>query len=411
MTLRIYTAPSFRTVAAVAGLAVLVTALWLAKAGHAEAVGASTSTSAPPAASAPETIRVTDAQWASLDIRAVATLPFRTLAEADAVIAVDDRVTVPIFSPATGRVTTVMAEPGEFVRRGQALASIAGIETAQAVSDLAAATAQARTAEQQLALAREIAARQQGLVTAGGGAAKDWRQSQSDLIAAEGAERIADATLTAARIKASSVGADASAAGSGRDAARLVSPIDGQVIQRQVATGQFVSSLAAGGQTPLFAISDVRHVWVVGSLGERDGALLHVGQAVEVSTMAGGAHSLRTVVSWVAPTVDLQTRRILFRAELANLDLALKPQMTAHVRVFDPGAAPTVAIPALAIVRDGDEAHCYVASASHVLTLRRLKLGRTEAGFTEVLAGLRPGERIVARGAIFVDTLAEGAAS
>ncbi len=409
MTRQICTAPSFRTVAAVASLAVLAVGLWLARASHAESASASISAST--AASAPPALRVTDAQWSSLEIRTVATVPFRTLAEADAVIAVDDRVTVPIFSPATGRVASVVAEPGEFVRRGQALASIDGIETAQAVSDLAAATAQARTAEQQLALAREVAARQQGLVAAGGGAAKDWHQSQSDLIAAEGAEHIAEATLAAARVKASSVGADVSASAGTLGATHLVSPIDGEVIQRQVSTGQFVSSLAAGGQAPLFTISDLRHVWVVGSLGERDGALLRAGQAVEVSTIAGGAHRLKAVVNWVAPIVDPQTRRILFRAELANLDLALKPQMTAHVRIFDPSVAPTVVIPALAIVRDGGEAHCYVAAASHVLTLRRLTLGRTEGGLTQVLSGLKPGERIVARGAIFVDALAEGAGS
>lgn len=408
MTLRIHNAAALRTIAAAAGLAALAMGLWDSRSGRAEA--ARVSTSAPPAASAsvPQGLHLTDTQWGSLDIRPVATSAFRIRAEADGVIAVDDRVTVPIFSPATGRVTAVSAEPGQLVRRGQALASIAGAETAQALSDLAAATAQARTADRQLALAREVAARQQGLVDAGGGAAKDWHQAQSDLIAAEGAQRIADAALAAARVKARSVGADAAAVDG--DSVRLASPVDGQVIQRQLAVGQFVSSLAAGGQAPLFTVSDLRHVWVVGTLGEREGALVRMGQPIEVSTLAG-ARAIRAVVSWVAPTVDPVTRRVAFRAELANLDLALKPQMTAHIRVLEAATAATVAIPTLAIVRDGDEAHCYVASDAHTLTLRRLRLGRSEAGSTEVLAGLRPGERVVARGAIFVDTLAEGAAS
>lgn len=401
MTHRIYSSPTFRTIAAVAVAATVALGVVLARSATAEAAGPPPSTT--PVAGTPSSVRLGDAQWAALDIRAVAPAAFATLASADAVVAVDDRTTVPIFSPATGRVTAVAVELGQSVRRGQALASIAGLETAQAAADLASAGALARTAERQLALAREVAARQQGLVAAGGGAAKDWRQSQSDLIAAEGAQRSADAALAAARVKAASVGADG--------AGQLVSPIAGQVIQRQVAAGQFVSSLAAGGQAPLFTISDLRHVWIVGSLGEREGVTLQVGQAVEISGLAGMRRPVRSVISWVAPTIDPSTRRLQFRAELANLDLALRPQMTARVRVLDSHAAPALAVPSVAIVHDGDAAHCYVVTAPHTLTLRSIEIGRSEDGLTEVLAGLKPGDRIVARGAIFVDALAEGAAS
>ncbi len=408
MIRRLLAPPLPRAIAAAAIMLMLAGGLWLARTGSAEA--AKPSVSAASDASASASVQLSDAQWATLDIRTASTASFQTLAVADAVVTVDERTTVPVFSPATGRVTAVAVEAGQEVRRGQLLASIAGTETAQAGSDLAAATAQARTAERQLALSREVAARQQALVDAGGGATKDWHQSQADLITAEGAKRIADAALVAARVKAASVGADGSAPDGIAGPARLVAPIDGQVIQRQVAAGQFISSLAAGGTGPLFTISDLRHVWVVGSLGERDGAALRAGQAVEISTLSM-AHPVKSVVSWVAPIVDSQTRRVQFRAELANMDLALKPQMTARIRVFDVGAAPTIAIPSIAIVHDGDAAHCYVATAPRTLTLRQLKLGRTEAGLTEVLSGLKPGDRVVTRGAIFVDALAEGAAS
>jgi len=393
----------------IAAFLVLACGLWFARSGRAEE--AVTAVSPPASAGASDSVQLSDAQWSTLDIRTAATASLTTLAVADAVVAVDDRATVPVFSPATGRIAEVTVDAGQSVRRGQLLASIAGTETAQAVSDLAGATAQARTAERQLALSREVAARQQALVDAGGGAAKDWHQSQSDLIAAEGASRVADATLAAARVKAASVGIDPAMPEAGTGLARLVSPIDGQVIQRQVAAGQFISSLASGGAAPLFTISDLRRVWVVGSLGEREGATLRVGQAVEISTLASTSHLVRSVVSWVSPTVDPQTRRIQFRAELANLDLALKPQMTARMRLIDGRPAPTVAIASVAIIHDGDEAHCYVATGPRTLTARRLRIGRTEAGLTEVLAGLKPGERVVTRGAIFVDTLVEGRAS
>ena len=408
MTRRLLVSTPLQAVA-VAVLFLLAGGLWLARSGPARAER--TGAAAGAVASTSNSVQLSDTQWSTLDIRTAANAGLTTLAIADAVVTVDDRATVPVFSPATGRVAQVTVEVGQSVRRGQMLASIAGTETAQAASDLAAAIAQVRTTERQLVLSREVATRQQALVDAGGGAAKDWHQSQSDLIAAEGAERIADATLAAARVKAAAVGVDPPSPRAGADPARLVAPIDGQIIQRQVAAGQFISSLAAGGATPLFTISDLRRVWVVGSLGEREGAALRVGQAVEISTLVSTSHPARSVVSWISPTIDPQTRRVQFRAELANSDLLLKPQMTASIRVLDATAAPTLAIASVAIIHDGDEAHCYVATGPRTLMARRLKIGRTEAGLTEVLSGLKPGERVVTRGAIFVDTLAEGAAS
>jgi len=397
-------------IAAVATISVtLAGVLWTARTGNAQPATPLRLIVADGGVSA--SIELSEAQWSTFDIRPATNTSMRTLAVADAVVMPDDRATVPVFSPATGRVTEVDAEAGQTVRRGSTLAMIAGTETAQAQSDLAAAVAQARTAERQLALSREVAARQQALVDAGGGAAKDWHQSQSDLIASEGAKRVADAALIAARIKATSVGADASGTDGAAGPARLVAPADGQVIQRQVAPGQFVSSLAAGGATPLFTVSDLRRLWVVGSVGERDGGPLHVGQAVEISTLAAPGHVIKSTISWIAPMVDPQTRRVQFRAEISNADLALKPQMTARIRVIDTGRSATIAIPTSAIIHDGDDTHCYVVTGLHALALRQLKIGRTEDGLTEVLSGLKPGEQVVTRGAIFVDTLAEGAAS
>ena len=396
-----------RVIIVAAVLLALGGGLWLWRAGSAREGNASVPANEVVRATA--AVQLTDAQWQTLDIRTATTASLSTLAVADAVVTVDERATVPVFSSATGRVTAVAVDAGQEVRRGQTLAYVAGVETAQAGSDLAAATAQARTADRQLALSREVVARQQALLDAGGGAAKDWHQSQSDLIAAEGAKHIADATLVAARVKAMSVGADTSAPDGVASPARLLAPIDGQVIQRQVAAGQFISSLAAGGAVPLFTVSDLRRVWVVGSLGEREGSTLHVGQAVEISTMST-SRPIRSVVAWIAPAVDPQTRRVQFRAEIANADQSLKPQMTARIRVFDAKAVPTIAIPNTAIIHDGEDAHCYVATASRALTSRNLTLGRTQDGLTEVLSGLKAGERVITRGAIFVDTLAEGAA-
>jgi cobalt-zinc-cadmium efflux system membrane fusion protein len=363
------------------------------------------------AAQASGSVQLSLLQWESLDIRPVGMASFPTLVVADGIVSVDDNATVPVYSPANGRVLAVEAEVGAHVRQGQALAAIVGAETAQAESDLAAASAAMRTARKQLDLGQATVARLRGLVDAGGGAAKDWLQAQSDLVAAQGSLDTATAAEAAARAKARALGLDGARHGGIAGQTQVLSPIAGEVIQRQLATGQLVANLSAGAATPLFTVSDLRRVWVIASVGEADAGRIRLGQPVSVSGLDDGAEPMRAKVAWVAPTLDAETRRMSVRIELPNPRLALKPQMSVRVKVMDEHPVQAIAIPSSAVVFDGQDAHCFVASGVQTLTVRHLKLGRGEAGLVEVLSGLRAGERVVVRGALFVDTVDAGASS
>ena len=361
----------------------------------------------PPGPAAPSSsLTLPAAQWRTLEVQAAAPADFPTVLVADAVIAVNDDLTVPVFSPATGRVTELSAAIGQHVARGAVLARIAGAETAQAAADLLTAESNLRGTSVQLAVARAAERRASAVLAAGGGTEKDWQQRQADLAAALASDQAASAALDAARTKSAAVGlaprADAT------PATAIRAPIEGDVIQRQVATGQFVASLAANaGGPPLFTLSDLRRVWVVASVAEADAPRVRAGQDAEIVLTGASDAPRRGRVTWVAPVLDAQTRRLAFRVELPNPQGALRPQMTAQVRLLQSGSR-ALAIPSVAIVHDGDRAHCYVVTGERTIAERELRLGRTEGGRTEVLSGLRAGERVIAHGALFVDAMAQG---
>ena len=392
-------------VAACVGTAALS---WVSKSTPAHAGTTSTAT-APEGAEGD--LRLSPTQWQSLDIEPVGVAAFPTLAIADGIVSVDENTTVPIFSPASGRVLSVGAEVGQVVRAGQSLAEIVGAETAQAGADVSSATAGARSARQQLELARAAVARQQGLIDAGGGTMKDLLQSRTDLVGAQGAVDSAEAGEVAAIAKARALGIGAGRVAGNAGETRLTSPISGVVIQRQIASGQLVASLASGASTPLFTVSDLRHVWVVASVNDADARRIRPGQPVSVTALDDTGTPMGGRIAWVAPAVDAVSHRLSVRIELPNPQLDLKPQMSLRVRVLDPRSAKVAAIRNSAIVFDGADAHCFVESGTHTVAARQLKLGRREAGFTEVLSGLKVGERVVVRGALFVDTVDAGASS
>ena len=345
----------------------------------------------------------TTAQWDALKIEPIGKLRFDSVLVADGVVATNDNATAAVFSPFSGRVTTILAQLGQTVRRGDPLARLLATEAVQSDSDLAAAGAAQSTANKQLELAQLTEQRQHGLLLAEAGTQKDWLQSQTDLVAAENSQRAARAVLAAARARAVILGDFEPLPDGTKGYGMITAPIAGVVVQRQVSPGQVVNSLSAGGSAALFTIADLRTVWVLASVNETDAAALKVGQPVEVSALALPARALHAQIAWISAVVDPATHRVGVRAELPNPDLALKPQMSVTVRLFEGHPSEVIAIPRSAIVYEGSDAHCYVATRDRTLVARKLQIGRIQGNQAEVVSGLSAGDRVVTRGALFID--------
>jgi cobalt-zinc-cadmium efflux system membrane fusion protein len=361
-----------------------------------------------PAAAAPPpgTFQATKEQWATLSFTTIQTQNFAPAADTEGNIAVDDTRTTAVFSPFTGRVTRVFAKVGDHVKAGAPLFALDAGEVVQAQSDLLTAAAQVR--QTQAALAR-----QQALLKDSGAATKDVQQAETDFITANAALEAARNRLkvlgyTPARVKAAETGATAH----GITAETVVvSPLTGIVTQRTVGVGQNLASLAnnGGGGAPLFQVSDLSVVWLVGQLREADAPAAKVGQPVEVRVTALPGRVFHAKLNFVSPTVDTASRRVTVRAEIANPGGELLPQMYADFDLVTGAAHPALGVPADAVIYDGDTARVWVAKADRLLELRQIKTGLTHDGIVEVKAGLSPGDRVVTSGALFIDRASKGA--
>lgn len=352
------------------------------------------------AAAPPGTFRPTKAQWDALAIAPVKDESFQNAVTTDGEIAFDDAATTPVFSPYSGPVVKLIAKPGDTVARGSPLMIVDAAEFAQAQSDLAVASAQ-----EKLATANEK--RQHDLFLAKAGAQKDWLQSQSDLAAAQ-------AALAAVRNRLRILGkSDAEIDALQRNPATLRSsadaivraPIAGTVVQRQVALGQNIQS---GAGNPVFTIGNLHEVWALANVRAVDAGHVHVGDAMQIRIAALPQRVFTAKVDWVSTQIDPATHRLPVRATFANADGALKPGMFAQATILDgkPRSAPAVAPEA--IVYEGDTARVYVANSDGTLALREIKTGEQANDNVEVKDGLKAGECIVTRGAVFIDRAATG---
>jgi cobalt-zinc-cadmium efflux system membrane fusion protein len=353
---------------------------------------------APP--SPPGTFRATPQQLKSLTVETVGTHGFVSEELTEGKIAINGDRTTPVFSPYSGRVTRVIAGLGDAVKPGAPLAAVEASEFVQAQNDLG-------TAASQVKIARINETRKHGLYDAKGGSLQDWQQAQADLSAAETALRSVRNRLRI--LGKSDKDIDALESSHAMNPTAMIdAPIGGIVVDRQLGPGQF---LQQGSGTPLFTIADPSSVWLLANVREADSGSVHPGQAVQVRVLAYPKRIFNARVTYVAALVDAVTHRLAVRAEIDNHDGALKPEMFASFRILTSDAADAPAVPESAVVYEGDAAHVWVLAEDGLLAYRSVRIGRNNDGLLEVLDGLKPGERIVTKGGLFIDQVAVSASS
>jgi membrane fusion protein, heavy metal efflux system len=347
-------------------------------------------------APSPGLFRPTGQQLNSLTIQPVGLHGFVSEELTEGKIGVNRDRATPVFSPFSGRVIRVIAGLGDSVKAGSALATVEATEFVQAQNDLSTGAAQVK-------LARISEARKHAVYDAKGGSLQDWQQAQADLTAAENALNLARSRLKILGKSDAQIN-DLESSHSTSVVATITAPIRGIVADRQIGPGQY---LQAGGDIPVFTIDDPTSVWLLANVREADAGLVRLAQVMEVHVLAYPNRAFKARITYVAALIDPITHRLAVRAEIDNRDAALKPEMFANFRILTSDVSESPAVPEAAVVYEGDVAHVWVAGAGGVLAYRLIKPGRTNDGLVEVLDGLKPGERVVTKGSLFIDQAAD----
>src|SRR5271166_3284022 len=306
------------------------------------------------------TIRLTPEQWLNIKTGPVRELTFRTEHRTDGKIAIDDDQTTPVFSPYSGRITRILAKPGDEVEEGAPLFAIKAFEYVEAQKDLVTAAANLAPAQAQLKLAETDEQTLSQAYEAKGGALKDWQQSQVELAAAQGGLRSATAALAAVRDRFRIFGktdAEIDALERGLNGQQIdpevivSAPIAGTITQRDVAIGQYVKSVGTTPQpAPLFAIADLSSLLLIANVRESAVPLMKLGQLLEVHLPAYPGHTFRGKINFVSPSIDPTTHRLQVQAEVENPDGALKPGMLADFSTVTSDEEKAAAVPQDSVV-------------------------------------------------------------
>ncbi len=178
----------------------------------------------------------------------------------------------------------------------------------------------------------------------------------------------------------------------------LYSPINGFVINRNAFAQAYVTP-----ETDLYEIADLSTVWVSVDIYEYEAPYVHIGQAASMQLSYFPGKTYRGHVSYVYPTVDPKTRTLKVRLEFPNPHFDLKPDMYADIQLGI-NYGKQVVVPSEAVLNSGTRQVVFIAKPNGYFEPRDIKVGDQFDGQYAVLAGLKPGEKIVASGNFLIDS-------
>jgi len=278
-------------------------------------------------------------------------------------LAFDDERVSHVSSPVTGRITRILAQLGERVKKGSPLVALLSPDVGSAVSDEVKARADLVAAEHDFE-------RQQKLFADEAASGRDFEAAEDNYRKAKAEEERALQRLSFLR---------SGQVDSVTQEYTLPSPLAGRVVARFVNPGLEVQGQYSGGTAlELFTIGDTDKLWLFADIAEQDLGGVRLGDAIEVRVLAYPDRVFEGRVEWISPTLDPALRTARIRCSLPNPERLLKPEMYATLVIKQP-PGQGLAIPREAVVRIGGHLFVYVATGKrpdgkHIFTLRQIAI-------------------------------------
>jgi len=300
-----------------------------------------------------------------------------------------------IASPLPGRITSLLARPGETVSEGQVLAELESPQLDELQWELKSAQVDVLLADKLVTLLEESS--RSGAVP-GNRLVEAKSQQERSIAAVENASakwrslRLSESSLSAILQNPQSVG---------RQLLELRSPIAGVVTHADLSVGKVVDP-----KEHLLEIFDLSSVWLRIGILEKDLAEVTQGQTVEMTLTSFPDHRFLGMIDVVDSYLDPATHLGIVWTTLQNTNKdapKLFPGMSGRVQIQSQSPKESITVPFAAVIRDGAERFVLVeqerTEVASTYKKQTVALGKRDGELIEVRGGeLYPGDRVVTRG-------------
>lgn len=294
------------------------------------------------------------------------------------IIADENRV-IEVFPLVGGNVENVKVELGDYVKKGQVLATIRSGEVADFERQNTQAQADLLLAEKNFRVAQDLF--------------ESKLNSQREVIAAQ-------KEVERAQAEVSRISEVYRIYGVGKSSTYVVkAPIAGYIIQKNVNQG---TQLRSDNANSLFTVGQISDVWVLANVNESDISRVKPGMTAEMQTLAYPDELFRGKVDKLYTVLDPDTKAMTVRIRLPNPDLKLRPEMHATVTIRYDDGGQMATIPAGSVIFDKSKHYVMVFKSRTDIETREVTLLKSLGDVAYIRTGIKPGERVIAKNQLLV---------
>ena len=326
--------------------------------------------------------------------------------KATGVVSPDETRVAHIFPLAQGIAEKPYVRLGDHVQAGQALLLYDNIELGETVGEHLSLHGEVDKEKAQLQVARKSVERANTLIGVEAISPRDYELRKAEELQAEAAVQSKEAELARSEEKLHRFGLTEEqvqrlrVSGEGHRTAShntLRAPFAGVITKYDVSQGESVAR-----EKELFTLVDTSSVWVLGDIYEKDLGRIpgHGDCLVTVSSYPN--ERFRGRITYLADFLDPSSRTAKLRCVVPNKDGRLKLEMFADVFIPTTSATSAVVVPGAAVQDIEGKPVVFVQRDATHFEKREVTLGERGEQETQVLAGLRPGEKVVTVGSFYL---------
>lgn len=289
---------------------------------------------------------------------------------------------IKIFPRSSGQVVDSKVTLGDKVTKGQVLATIRSADVAGNYADLSGSNAD-------ISIAKREMDNQKSLYDNGIASEKDYTEAKDNYQKA----------LAAKEKIQSSININGGTKSSATGVYNLVAPIDGYIVEKKINAGDFIRGDMADN---LFTISDLKNVWIWANVFEADISRVHVGDGVQVTTLAFPDKVYDGKIDQISQVLDPENKAMKVRISLSNADMTLKPEMFAKVTVNTQESQQAMCIPFSSIITDDGKNYVVSYYSQDSLKVKQLNLLQVSGDKAFVSGDVKPGEKLITKNQLLI---------
>ena len=301
----------------------------------------------------------------TVEVVAITSKPLNTVTHLEGELTPYERVA--IFARASGFVSNVLVDRGTHVKKGQLLLTLVAPEL-----NAQRAESQAKLSGDKATFDRLNAAAQTPGVVSGNEVETAQALVQSD-----------KARLDSVRAMEQYLS--------------VTAPFSGVITERDVHPGALVGPSGSGNSTPLLRLEEVQKLRLTVPVPEGLVGAMTEGTPTTFTVRAFPGVKFKGIVKRIAQSVDTKTRSMPVELDIDNSDARLASGMFADVLWPVKRAAPSLFVPATAVVQSTERTYV-LRIASGLVEQVPIQRGEAQGDLLEVFGELKQGESVARRG-------------